>query len=181
MRNCNTYLLTPTIFPDSRGYFSESFRQDRFEKEVGAKINFVQDNESKSKFGVLRGLHFQRPPFEQSKLVKVVVGSILDIAVDLRPISKTFGHYFSTILSEKDKKQVFIPKGFAHGFLTLSKTAIVQYKVDNYYAPQYDSGIKWDDKDLNINWQLQKNKISQPIVSEKDNQLQTFLEYKNSL
>ena len=173
-------LLTPKIYADSRGYFMESFKQGEIEKELG-KINFVQENESCSSFGVLRGLHFQTKPFAQSKLVRCVVGKIIDIAVDLRPNSKTFGQYKMVELSEENKKQFFLPQGFAHGFLTLSEKAIVQYKVDNYYSPEHDSGIFWNDKDLAINWEFEKYGIKEPIISEKDAKQQSLQEFKKSL
>ncbi|AEA34648.1 dTDP-4-dehydrorhamnose 3,5-epimerase [Hippea maritima] len=152
------------VFGDNRGYFMETFRQDIFEKNV-RKINFIQDNESKSKRGVLRGLHYQLPPFAQSKLVRVIKGSVIDVAVDIRKGSSTFGKYVAVELSEDNKKQLFIPRGFAHGFLVTSDEAIFTYKVDNYYAPEYDRNIRFDDPDININWNFPKDKI---LVSEKD-------------
>ena len=167
-------VVSPKVFYDTRGYLFESYRQDRFEKEVGSNINFVQENESKSTFGVIRGLHFQKPPFEQSKLVRVVFGKILDVAVDIRKGSSNFGKSFSFELSGENKKQLFIPRGFAHGFLTVNDVAIVHYKVDNYYSPEHDSGIIWNDNTLDIDWHLQEYKIEKPIVSSKDNNLQSF-------
>ncbi|MCF6185294.1 MAG: dTDP-4-dehydrorhamnose 3,5-epimerase [Bacteroidales bacterium] len=157
-------IIEPVVYGDDRGYFFESFRKDEFEKYAG-KINFVQENESKSGRGVLRGLHFQRPPYAQAKLVRVIRGEVLDVAVDIRKDSPTFGKYVSVILSGENKKQFFIPRGFAHGFVVLSDEAIFSYKVDNYYAPDYDDGILYNDADLNINWQIDENLIK---LSEKD-------------
>ena len=157
-------IIEPKVFGDDRGYFMETFRQNLFEENV-AKINFVQDNESKSKKGVLRGLHYQLPPFAQSKLVRVIKGKILDVAVDIRKTSPTFKKYVAVELSDENKRQLFIPQGFAHGFLVLSDEAIVVYKVDNYYSPKHDRSIRFDDPEININWRLPKDEI---IVSEKD-------------
>ncbi len=168
-------IIEPKVFGDERGYFFESFNQKEFEENIG-KINFIQDNESKSKKGVLRGLHFQKPPFEQAKLVRCIKGKILDVAVDIRKNSKTFGEHISIELSEENKKQLFIPRGFAHGFAVLSEDAIFAYKVDNIYKPDYESGIIWNDKDLNINWQLNENEV---ILSEKDKKLPTFEELED--
>ena len=160
-------IIEPSIFQDTRGYFFESYNQEKW-IELGLGVKFIQDNESKSGFGVLRGIHFQKPPYEQSKLVRVVKGKIQDIAVDLRPLSKTYKKYFSIILDDQNKKQLFIPKGFGHAFLTLSKEAIVSYKVDAYYNPKFDSGIKFNDPKLNISWELNNDKI---IQSAKDTKL----------
>ena len=160
-------ILEPKVFTDERGYFFEPFNKYNFQKHVG-EINFIQDNESKSTRGVLRGFHFQKPPYEQSKLVRCVKGKVLDIALDLRKESKTFGKYESIVLSETNKKQLFIPKGFAHAFLVLSNEAIFSYKVDNVYAPKFDSGVFWDDPELNINWGINKSEI---IISQKDSSL----------
>ena len=160
-------VVTPSIFKDERGYFFESYNKNSFNNQF-KKIIFVQDNESESKKGTLRGLHFQSAPFEQSKLVRVVKGMIQDVVVDLRLDSPTYRKYFSIILDDLNKKQLFVPKGFAHGFLTLSSHTIVSYKVDYFYRKDYDNGIKYDDPILNINWELEKNKIS---VSDKDNSL----------
>ncbi len=142
----------------------ESFRKDLFEENV-RKINFVQDNESKSTRGVLRGLHYQLPPFAQSKLVRVIKGKVLDVAVDIRKGSPTFGKYVAVELSEENKRELFIPRGFAHGFLVLSDEAIFTYKVDNYYAPEYDRSIRFDDPTIGIEWNFPKDKI---IISQKD-------------
>ena len=168
-------LLEPKIFEDNRGYFIESYNQKKFEKIVG-KVLFVQDNESKSSFGVLRGLHFQKPPFDQAKLVRCIEGKVLDIAVDLRNGSKTYGQYLAIELSSENKKQLFVPRGFAHGFLVLSEFAIFTYKVDNIYAPNYDSGICWNDPTLNIDWGIDKSQI---VVSEKDSKLTFFSDFKS--
>ena len=157
-------IIEPKVFGDDRGYFMESYRKNLFDKNVRI-INFIQDNESKSKKGVLRGLHYQLPPFAQSKLVRVIKGSVVDVAVDIRKGSSTFGKYVAVELSEENKRQLFIPRGFAHGFLVLSDEAIFTYKVDNYYAPKYDRGIKFDDPDIGIDWNFPKEDI---LVSDKD-------------
>ena len=157
-------IIEPQVFFDDRGYFFESFSQQRFNEQV-APITFVQDNESKSSYGVLRGLHFQKPPFAQSKLVRVVKGKVLDVAVDLRKDSLTFGQYESVVLSEENKRQFFIPHGFAHGFAVLSEEAIFQYKCDNYYAPQSEGSVRWNDPTIAIDWQLPEKDI---ILSAKD-------------
>jgi len=163
-------VLKPTIFKDNRGYFMESYNQKNINKLVG-NVNFVQDNESESSRGVLRGLHFQKPPYAQAKLVRCLKGSVLDVVLDLRKDSKTYGIFETILLTEENKKQLFIPKGFAHGFVVLSETAIFSYKVDNYYNPDSESGILWNDLDLNIDWKINKKEI---IVSEKDKSLPTF-------
>lgn len=137
-------ILEPKIFGDERGYFIESYNQKKFEEIVG-KVSFLQDNESKSSRGVLRGLHFQKPPFDQAKLVRCIKGKVIDVAVDLRKGSKTYGQHLAVELSCENKRQLFIPRGFAHGFLVQSEFAIFSYKVDNVYAPDYDSGIRWND------------------------------------
>jgi dTDP-4-dehydrorhamnose 3,5-epimerase len=161
-------LIQPQVFGDERGYFLETFRQDEFEAAIGYRVNFCQDNESKSSYGVLRGLHFQMPPFAQNKLVRVVEGRVLDIAADIRHGSPTFGQYVSTELSGENKHQLFVPKGFAHGFVVLSETAVVAYKVDNYYAPDYERGVAYDDPALQIDWRLPANAL---ILSAKDRHL----------
>jgi len=168
-------VLKPTVFKDNRGYFTESYNQKNINKLLG-KVNFVQDNESESSRGVLRGLHFQKPPHTQAKLVRCLQGSILDVVLDLRKESKTYGIFETISLTEENKKQLFIPKGFAHGFVVLSKSAIFSYKVDNYYNPDSESGVLWCDLDLNIDWKINKNEI---IVSEKDKNLPTFNEIIN--
>ena len=147
-------LIEPTVHGDNRGYFIETFRQDLFEVAVGYQVGFIQDNESKSTKGVLRGLHYQLSPCAQAKLVRVIEGSVLDVAVDIRKSSSTFGQYVTAELTAENKHQLFVPHGFAHGFVVLSDSATFAYKVDNYYAPEHDRGIAFDDKDLAIDWQL---------------------------
>ena len=147
-------LIEPTVHGDHRGYFTETFRQDLFEEAIKYKVNFVQDNESKSTKGVLRGLHYQLPLYTQAKLVRVIEGSVLDVAVDIRKSSPTFGQHVSVELTAQNKHQLFVPHGFAHGFVVLSDSATFAYKVDNYYAPEHDRGIAFNDQDLNIDWQL---------------------------
>ena len=164
-------IIEPQLFKDERGFFYESYNKNNLD----INIVFVQDNESKSYKGVIRGLHFQAPPFEQTKLVRCVSGNILDVALDLRTNSKTYGKSFSIELSSENNKQLFIPKGFAHGFQVLSETAIVNYKVDNYYNPKFDSGLIWNDKDLSIDWKQDLK----PILSEKDLKLISFKELKS--
>lgn len=166
-------IIDPTVFGDNRGYFLESYNEKEF-KEVIGKVSFVQDNESKSSKGVLRGLHFQKPPFAQAKLVRCIEGKVLDVVVDIRKNSKTYGQHFTTELSGENKKQVFIPRGFAHGFLVLSESAIFAYKVDNTYAPEHDAGIRWNDPIVNIPWGLSESEV---LVSKKDAQLPFFNEF----
>jgi len=163
-------IIEPRVFGDHRGYFFESFNQKQFEKSIG-KVQFVQDNESRSSFGVLRGLHFQKPPYSQAKLVRCIEGQVLDVAVDLRKGSQTFGKHVSVILSDENKRQFFVPRGFAHGFVVLSKSAIFSYKVDNWYAPEYDSGILWNDPQLGIDWNIDNDSI---LLSGKDKELNTL-------
>lgn len=158
-------IIQPKVYEDERGYFMESFKES-FIKKHFPNIHFLQENESKSSFGVLRGLHFQKPPFEQTKLVRVILGEVLDVAVDLRKGSPSFGKWESIILSESNKKQFFIPKGFAHGFVVLSEEAIFSYKVDNIYSPKNEGCIRYDDPDLNIDWKISTDLIK---VSDKDN------------
>lgn len=155
-------IIEPRLFKDERGYFFESFSQREFEEKI-RKISFVQDNESKSSYGVLRGLHFQKPPYAQSKLVRVIKGAVLDVAVDIRKGSPTFGKHVAVELTEENHLQLFIPRGFAHGFSVLSQEVIFQYKCDNFYAPQSEGALAWDDSDLNINWRIPTNQI---ILSE---------------
>lgn len=157
-------IIEPRLFKDERGYFFESFSQREFEEKI-RKISFVQDNESKSSYGVLRGLHFQKPPYAQSKLVRVIKGAVLDVAIDIRKGSPTFGKHVAVELTEENHLQLFIPRGFAHGFSVLSQEVIFQYKCDNFYAPQSEGALAWDDSDLNINWRIPTNQI---ILSEKD-------------
>ena len=152
------------MFLDARGYFFEAFKKDEFERQIG-KINFIQDNESMSSYGVLRGLHYQKGEFSQAKLVRVIKGKVFDVAVDIRRHSSTFGQYVGVELSEENKRQLFIPRGFAHGFLVLSDHAVFTYKVDNIYAPQSEASIRFDDPDIAINWNLGKEQM---LLSEKD-------------
>ena len=168
-------ILEPTVFEDKRGYFLESYNQKKFEQIVG-EVSFVQDNESKSVRGVLRGLHFQKPPFDQAKLVRCIKGKVLDVAVDIRNGSKTYGQHVALELSCENKKQLFVPRGFAHGFLVLSDSAIFTYKVDNIYAPNFDSGIYWNDPKLNISWDVNESEI---LVSEKDSKLSLFSDFQS--
>ena len=163
----NLIIIEPKVFSDSRGYFFEPYNKVNFNKNIG-DIDFCQDNESQSIKGVLRGFHFQKPPFEQAKLVRCIKGEVLDIALDLRKKSKTYGKYEKVLLSGENKKQLFIPRGFAHAFLVLSETAIFSYKVDNLYTSHYDSGIIWNDPDLLIDWEMDESKL---IISEKDKNL----------
>lgn len=158
-------IIESNIYKDDRGYFIESFRTDKLEDFLGYKIDFCQDNESKSNKGVLRGLHYQLPPFAQTKLVRVIKGKVLDIAVDIRKGSPTFGKYVTVELSGENKKQLLIPRGFAHGFVVLEDDTIFSYKVDNYYAPEHDRGILYSDKELSIDWKLPKNTL---LLSSKD-------------
>ncbi len=164
------FILKPHIFNDERGYFFESFSARKFEEKV-AKTTFIQDNESKSSYGVVRGLHFQKPPFAQSKLVRVIKGAVLDVAVDIRKNSPTYGKYIAVELTEENKLQLFIPRGFAHGFSVLSNEAIFQYKCDNFYNKESEGSILWNDEILNIDWKIPKEKI---ILSEKDKNSQAF-------
>lgn len=165
-------VIEPKVFKDSRGYFVESFSQREFDEKVaipqyGKPILFVQDNESMSSYGVMRGLHFQLPPFTQSKLVRCVRGKVLDVAVDIRKGSPTYGHHVAVELTEDNHRQLFVPRGFAHGFAVLSETAVFQYKCDNFYAPQADGGISIKDESLGIDWCIPMGKV---ILSEKDTQ-----------
>lgn len=161
-------LIEPQVHGDSRGYFLESFRRDKFIEAIGLSVDFIQDNESKSSRGVLRGLHYQLPPYAQSKLVRVIQGCVLDIAVDIRRGSPTFGQHVAVELNDDSKQQLFIPRGFAHGFVVLSESAVFAYKVDNVYAPAHDRGLAWDDPDLSIDWRITKQLIQ---LSTKDRQL----------
>lgn len=158
------YIIQPRVFDDSRGYFFESWKRDEFEAHVG-KVDFVQDNESKSSYGVLRGLHYQRGEHAQAKLVRVISGRVLDVAVDLRKSSPTFGRHVMVELSGDNKRQLFIPRGFAHGFLVLSQEAVFAYKVDNVYAPQAEASIRWDDETVGISWPIDAKDV---VTSEKD-------------
>lgn len=173
-------IIEPRVFEDARGYFFESFSQREFDEKVspilGHTIHFVQDNESKSSYGVMRGLHFQRPPFAQSKLVRCVNGAVLDVAVDIRKGSPTYGQHVAVELTEENHRQFFIPKGFAHGFAVLSETALFQYKCDEFYHPEADGGISILDKSLEINWTIPAEKV---ILSVKDTNHPFLTDYKS--
>lgn len=158
-------IIEPKVHGDQRGYFVETYRRDKLEEFLGFNVAFCQDNESKSKKGVLRGLHYQLPPHAQTKLVRVIKGRVLDVAVDIREGSPTFGKYVAVELSEENKKQLFVPRGFAHGFLVLEDDTIFAYKVDSYYSPECDRGIAYDDPDIGIQWPLPKERL---LLSEKD-------------
>ncbi len=166
------YLITPKVFSDHRGYFMESFNHQKWFDKI--QTEFVQDNESLSDKDVLRGMHFQKPPFSQAKLVRVISGSVLDVAVDLRKASKTYGKHFKTVLSAENKKQLFIPKGFAHGFLCLENNSIFSYKCSEYYNSEAEDLISWKDVDLNIDWGIEN-----PVVSERDNNAQKFATFSS--
>ena len=158
------FIIEPRVFQDARGYFFEAWKDEEFQQKVG-KIKFIQDNESKSSYGVLRGLHYQKGEYSQAKLVRVIKGKVLDVAVDIRKSSPTFGKYVMVELSEENKRQLFIPRGFAHGFLVLSDEAIFTYKVDNVYAPQHEASIRWNDEQIHIEWPIDSKDVS---TSEKD-------------
>lgn len=164
-------IINHNVYYDNRGLFKEVYRNNVIEENLGYKINFCQENNAKSTFMVLRGLHYQEKPYSQSKLISVIEGKILDIAVDIRKNSKTYGKYFSCVLSSESNKSIFVPKGFAHGYLTLSESAYVNYKVDNYYEKKSEKGIRFNDKFLNIDWGVDENK---PIISEKDKKLADY-------
>ena len=165
-------LITPNVFADDRGYFMESFNQKKLASVI--KDIFVQDNESLSQKGVLRGLHFQLPPYPQAKLIRVIKGSILDVAVDLRKDSESYGQHFKHVLSGENKKQLYIPEGFAHGFHCLENNSLINYKCSNYYYSEYEASISWNDKDLNIDWGIEN-----PILSEKDKFAENFITFEN--
>lgn len=170
------FIIEPQVFGDERGFFFESFNKNKFRELTGIEIEFVQDNEAFSYKGILRGLHFQKGEFAQAKLVRVVKGKVLDVAVDLRPGSKTFGKHFSVILSEENKKQLFIPRGFAHGYAVLEDHTVFSYKCDNYYNKESESGVIYNDSDLNIDWMLEENEIQ---LSEKDKELKFLKSFYN--
>ena len=170
----DVYIIEPSVFGDNRGYFLESFNLDKFEEYV-YPIKFVQDNESKSPKGVLRGLHFQKPPFEQAKLVRCIDGVVLDVAVDLRKGSLTYGEHIAVKLSGDNKRQLFVPRGFAHGFVVLSDTATFAYKVDNWYSPAHEDGLMWNDHSINIDWQIEETDVK---LSGKDKELSSFINFK---
>lgn len=159
------WVIEPKVFNDARGYFFESFKQKEFDEHIGHHVEFIQDNESKSGYGVLRGLHYQQGEFSQAKLVRVIKGKVVDVAVDIRKSSPTFSKYVMVELSEDNKRQFFIPRGFAHGFLVLSNEAIFTYKVDNAYAPQSEASIRWDDETIGINWPVDAKDV---VLSDKD-------------
>ncbi len=167
-------IIEPHVFGDARGYFFESFNLRDFREQTGIDVNFVQDNESKSRYGVVRGLHFQKPPYAQTKLVRVVVGSVLDVAVDIRKGSPTYGRHVAVELTADNHRQFYIPKGFAHGFAVLSDEVVFQYKCDAYYTPQSEGAIAWNDPTLAIDWQLPADKV---ILSEKDSHHPAFNDF----
>lgn len=165
------FILEPKIINDSRGYFMESFNEQTFRKGTGQEVHFVQDNQSFSTKGVLRGLHYQTGEYAQAKLVRVLQGEVLDVAVDIRPESETYGQYVAVVLSAENQKQMFVPRGFAHGFVVLSETATFFYKCDNFYNKESEGGIIYNDSILNVNWQLKQDEL---LVSEKDMVLPTL-------
>ena len=166
-------IVKPVVYEDARGHFFESYNKKEFER-LGIYANFVQDNQSLSQKGVLRGLHFQKAPFAQGKVVCVIKGAVLDVVVDIRPESKTYGKWQSFVLNDKNKKILWVPEGFAHGFLTLEDDTIFHYKCTNFYNKEYESGIIWNDPTIKVDWQLGKYKIQKPIISKKDQTLPTF-------
>jgi dTDP-4-dehydrorhamnose 3,5-epimerase len=165
-------VLTPDVFRDERGYFFEPFNEARFRVETGLNVTFVQDNESLSKKNVLRGMHFQVPPKSQAKLIRVTTGAVLDVVVDLRKTEPTFGEHFSVVLSAENKLQLFVPEGFAHGFLVLEEDTIFSYKCTNYYSREYDRSLLWNDPDFGIDWQ-----VDSPLISEKDQNAMPFADF----
>ena len=167
-------IIEPTVFGDARGYFLESYNEEKFEEVVG-KTSFVQDNESKSSKGVLRGLHFQKPPFDQAKLVRCIEGEVLDVAVDIRKNSTTYGKHVAVVLSGENKRQLFVPRGFAHGFVVLSDTAKFAYKVDNVYSPAHEEGLMYNDPSLSIVWQIGEDEVQ---LSDKDAKLSSFSSFQ---
>lgn len=166
------YIIEPQIFSDERGYFFESFHKDKFQQLTNIEVNFLQDNEAFSNRGIIRGLHFQKGQFAQAKLVRVVKGKVLDVALDIRPGSKTYGKHFSIILSEKNKKQLFIPRGFAHGYAVLEDNTVFSYKCDNYYNKESESGVIYNDSDLLIDWMLKDEEV---LLSVKDDKLKPLI------
>ncbi len=159
------WVIEPKVFKDARGYFFEAWKQEEFDSHIGKHVSFIQDNESKSSYGVLRGLHYQKGEYSQAKLVRVIKGKVVDVAVDIRKSSPTFGKYVAVELSEDNKRQLFIPRGFAHGFVVLSEEAIFTYKVDNVYAPTHEASIRWDDPTIGIQWPIDAKDV---LTSEKD-------------
>ena len=179
-------IIEPTVYGDNRGYFVETFRQDKLEEFLGYKINFCQDNELKSSKGVLRGLHYQLHPSAQTKLVRVIQGRVLDVAVDIRKSSPTFGQHVAVELSSENKRQLLVPRGFAHGFVVLVDDTVFAYKVDNYYSPQNDRGIAFNDSSLNINWILNLDELNlsakdtkQPLLKDTNDLFEFGLDYYN--
>ena len=160
-------IIEPVVHGDERGYFVETYRKDKLEDFLGFSVNFCQDNESKSRYGVLRGLHYQLPPFAQTKLVRVITGRVLDVAVDIRKGSPTFGQHVAVELTEENKRQLFVPRGFAHGFVVLSEEATFAYKVDSYYSPECDRGIAFDDPAIGIDWKIDKEKLQLSVKDTK--------------
>ncbi len=170
LKDC--FIIEPQIFSDERGYFFESFHKDKFQQLTNIEVDFLQDNEAFSNRGIIRGLHFQKGQFAQAKLVRVVKGKVLDVALDIRPGSKTYGKHFSIILSEKNKKQLFIPRGFAHGYAVLEDNTVFSYKCDNYYNKESESGVIYNDSDLLIDWMLKDEEV---LLSVKDNKLKPLI------
>lgn len=176
----DAFIICPDIYEDDRGFFYESWNQKDFDKTLDKKVRFCQDNQSESKFGVLRGMHFQITPYAQAKLVRCSYGKIFDVIVDLRINSKTFGKWFGINLTAENKTILWVPEGFAHGFLTISNYAIVQYKTNNFWDKESEKGILWNDPTLNISWPLEKYKIKKPILSKKDAALNNFINLHDS-
>ncbi|WP_405563150.1 dTDP-4-dehydrorhamnose 3,5-epimerase [Polaribacter sp. Asnod6-C07] len=172
LKDC--YIIEPEVFKDSRGLFLESFNKRKFKEKTGLEIDFVQDNQSTSNRGVIRGLHIQKGEFSQAKLIRVVKGKVLDVVVDVREKSKSYGESFSCVLSEENAKQLFVPRGFLHGFSVLENNTIFSYKCDNYYNKEAEDGVVYNDKDLNIDWQLKEEEI---VLSEKDSSLIEFINF----
>ena len=170
LKDC--FIIEPQIFSDERGYFFESFHKDKFQQLTNIEVDFLQDNEAFSNRGIIRGLHFQKGQFAQAKLVRVVKGKVLDVALDIRPGSKTYGKHFSIILSEENKKQLFIPRGFAHGYAVLEDNTVFSYKCDNYYNKESEGGVIYNDKDLQIDWMLKDEEV---LLSVKDNKLKPLI------
>ncbi|MDB4792836.1 dTDP-4-dehydrorhamnose 3,5-epimerase [bacterium] len=175
-------LCEPQVFLDERGYFTETFRRDKLEKFLGYKVDFCQDNESKSSYGVLRGLHYQLAPYAQTKLLRVIEGKVLDVAVDLRKESPTFEQHVTVELSAENRRQLFVPRGFAHGFVVLSETAVFAYKVDNYYNPEADRGLAFNDESLGIDWKLSFEDLklsTKDLIQPKFKDAEYFEQYQN--
>tara|TARA_R110001606_G_scaffold174248_1_gene320889 strand:- start:1305 stop:1856 length:552 start_codon:yes stop_codon:yes gene_type:complete len=175
LKDC--FVIEPTFFKDHRGCFLLEYNKNEFKEKTGLDVDFVLGNQSTSQFGVLRGLHLQRGEFAQAKLVRVVKGKILDVVVDVRKNSNTYGQHFSCILSKENNKQIFVPRGFLHGFSVLENDTIVSYKCDNYYEPNAEDGVLFDDKDLNIDWKIPDNEI---VISDKDKELKTYFDFNRN-